>query len=182
MTAISRSKVKIWISDVDTDASSLVTTGTTNLAPIEGEIKNYAKSGGEQDVESDPHFGGFVDKEKPASQVELSFEITPSLENGDRWAALSMAVDGSNAGVYTLAASPADKSVFIEAVDGSNYASWAFNNCNVTMLDVDHSADDNQTNNLTLKFSPTDENGVSNVMMKAGAVTGMPNWTALDNN
>ena len=82
-----------------------------------------------------------------------------------------------------MAASPADKSVFIQAYDGvSGYKSWGFNNCNVTVLDIEHNADDNQTNNLILKFSPTDENGVSNFMSKGAAVTTLPNWSALDNN
>ena len=177
MTAISRSKVTIAIMPVDTNPSTLASSDW-----ITGEIKSYDKSGGEKDVESDPHFGGFVDKEKPVSQVEVSFEITPSLENADRWEAMSSSLDAAT-GVYTLAGDVADKAVFIAATDTTaGSKSWCFNNCNVTVLDLSHNADDNMTNTLNLKFSPTDENGVSNYMSKATAMASMPNWSALDNN
>ncbi len=179
--AISRSKVKIWISPVDTNASTLLNSGTTNLAPILGEIKSYSKSGGERDVESDPHFGGYVDKEKPVSQVEVSFEITPSLDDPTRWDELAYAVDTDNAGVYTMAAAPSDRTVFIQATDGTAFKAWGFNNCNVTVLDMEQNADDNQTNNLVLKFSPINDSGVSNFMSKGAAATTMPDWDNLAN-
>ncbi len=66
MVAISRSKVNIYIVSADTALSDLTATDI-----YKGDIKSYSKSGGEKDVESDPVFGGFVDKEKPISQVEL---------------------------------------------------------------------------------------------------------------
>jgi len=179
MTAISRSKiVNIYIADAGTNASALASSDA-----ISGEIKSYAKSGGDQDVESDPVFGGFVDKEKPREQVELAFEIIPSLESADRWDALAYGADTT--GVYTMAGSTTDKAVFIDADSdgaGANPKSWGFNNCQVVVLDVDHNADDNQTLNMTLKFSPTNGSGVSNFMTLATAVESLPAWTALDNN
>lgn len=178
MVAISRNKVRIAIMAAGTAASAVADTDY-----ITGEIKEYSQSGGEKDVESDPHFGGFVDKEKPVSQVEISFEITPNLDDGDRWEALARSADVANAGVYTLAGDVADKAVFIEAgnvTDG--YSSVAFNNANVTTLDMSHSADDNRTNTLNLKLSPTNGSGVSNYMSSAVAVSSLPAWTALDNN
>lgn len=178
MTAISRSQVRIAILAADVNPSAVAATDW-----ITGEIKEYSQSGGEKDVESDPHFGGFVDKEKPVSQVEISFEITPSLEDADRWEALARSEDGSNAGVYTLAGDVADKAVFIEAGNATDgYASVAFNNANVTTLDMSHSADDNRTNTLNLKLSPTNSSGVSNYMSSAVVMTSLPAWTALDNN
>lgn len=184
--AISRSKVKIYIVDNDTAASTLTATDA-----IDGEIKAYRKSGGEADVESDPVFGGFVDKEKPISQVELEFDIVPNListTSADRWSALAYTQDVAT-GVYTMADTPADKAVYIGASDGTTGKAWGFNNCSVTMLDIEHNADDNQTGTLNLKFSPTDENGVSNFMTVSTtaasallAVTQLPAWSALDNN
>ena len=180
-TAISRKKVSIYIVEADTNAADLVASDK-----IEGEIKNYSKSGGEEDVESDPVFGGFVDKEKPAEQVELGFEIIPNLENADRWSAMAYSLDTAT-GAYTMASETSTlktkKAVFIDATDATaGSKSWGFNNCSVIVLDTDHSADDNQEQNMTLKFSPTTGSGVSNFMTKGTVVTSLPAWTALDNN
>lgn len=179
MTAISRNKVSIYIVDADVDASALAATDK-----ITGEIKTYAKSGGAQEIESDPVFGGFVDKEKPREQVEVSWEIIPSLEDADRWDAMAYSVDTT--GVYTMADETStlavDKAVYIEAVDGSKYKSLGFNNCSVTVLDMEHSADDNRTYNMTMKFSPSDGSGVSNFMTLATATANLPDWSELDNN
>ena len=62
MTAVARSKTNLYIMDADVNASDLVASDI-----ITGEIKSYAKTGGETDVESDPVFGGYVDKEKPVT-------------------------------------------------------------------------------------------------------------------
>ena len=178
MVAISRNKVRIAIMPAGTQPSEVADSDY-----ITGEIKEYSQSGGEKDVESDPHFGGFVDKEKPVSQVEISLEITPSLDDGDRWEAIARSEDSSNAGIYTLAGDVADKAVFIEAGNATDgYASVAFNNANVTTLDMSHSADDNRTNSLNLKLSPTNASGVSNYMSGAVAMGSLPAWTSLDNN
>lgn len=193
MTAISRSKTKIWIVDKDTDCSTLTYAVADDLENstngyLAGDIKSYSKSGGENDVESDPVFGGFIDKEKPTTQVEVSLEIVPLLDAGkaDRWDAFTYAEDSSNAGIYTMATEtstvPDDKMIVIEAGDGTNYKTVAFNNCNVTVLDMEHNADDNRTYNMTLKFSPTDSSGISNFMTSDIIATDMPAWTELDNN
>jgi len=180
MVAISRNKVNISIVDADTNASALASSDI-----VEGEIKTYNKSGGAQDIESDPVFGGYVDKEKPREQVEVSFEIIPKIgTDSDRWDSMTYALDGT--GVYTMADStstlPSNKAIFIEAADGSNYKSMGFNNCNISVLDMEHSADDNRTYNMTLKFSPTNDSNVSNFMTLATAIGSLPDWTALDNN
>jgi hypothetical protein len=182
MTAISRSRVKIWIAPLGTAASTLINTGTTPLAPIVGEIKSYAKSGGEDQTDSTPVFGGYVDEEKPTSQVELSFDVIPSLENGTRFDALINGVDVANAGVYTMASQAVNRTIFIQATDGSNHFSWGFNNCNAVSYTNDHAADGNRMGKLSFKFSPTNSNGVSNYMAKTVVATSLPAWTALDNN
>jgi hypothetical protein len=172
MVAISRSKVKIYIAPVDTNPTSLATSDL-----ITGEIKSYKRSGGEDDLETDAVFGGFVDKEKPISQVELEFEVIPSIgTNSDRWDAL---IYGTTNSVYTFNTAAANKSVFILAQDGANFKSWGFNNCNGVTFDLEHNADDNQTGTFKFKFSPTTPTGQSNFMSKALALTAMPNWTTL---
>jgi hypothetical protein len=190
MTAIARSKTKIWIVPANTNPSQLVYTGSTDYAPILGEIKSYSKSGGENDVESDPVFGGYVDKEKPQSQFELSFDVVPQLES-DRW--ITFAYTEKSNGVYIAGGNTSDKAVFIEASTVSGYSTsssdyrkvFGFNNCLVTVLDQEHNADDNQTYTFNLKFSPTTSGNVSNVMTKATtcaaltAITAMPTWDTL---
>jgi hypothetical protein len=192
MVAISRSRTKIWVVPANTAASTLVSTSpyssTNTLGYITGEIKSYAKTGGENDVESDPVFGGYVDKEKPQSQFEVSLDIVPSVDK-DIWEAMVYGED-SNTGVLSSAvAATSDQAMYIEAISGTNAKGWGFNNCNVTVLDQEHSADDNQTQTLNMKFSPSDDNGVANFIYNSTArdtsftsISDLPAWTALDNN
>jgi hypothetical protein len=185
MTAINRNMTKIYMVAAGVNPSALQATDV-----IAGEIKSYNKSGGEKDVESDPVFGGFIDKEKPITQVEIELEVIPSIQQADRWDAITYAQDVANTSgsrkVYTMASTtstqPVDRMIVIEATSGTLRKSWAFNNCNVTVFDLEHNADDNQTGNITFKFSPTTSRGVSNFMTQATAATSLPAWTALDNN
>jgi hypothetical protein len=182
MTAISRSKVKIWITPLGTAASTLLMSGTSpTLAPILGEIKSYGRSGGEDQVDSDPVFGGFVDIEKPPSQVEVTFDVIPSLEYAGRWDELINGIDVAT-GVYTLATQAANKTIFIQATDGTNHFSWGFNNCNAVSYTNEHASDSNRSGKFSFKFSPTNSQGVSNYMAKTVVATVLPAWTALDNN
>jgi len=66
--------------------------------------------------------------------------------------------------------------VFIQGAATAGTISYAFNNCSVTLLDMEHSAEDNQTMNLTLKFSPETPDGKTNFMSKKLAVTGLNAW------
>ena len=179
MTAISRSKVKIYIGEADAAVGSCTV--------IEGEIKSYSKSGGEREEDSDAVFGGYIDIEKPISQVEISLEVRPKLDaNQTRWDAMAYTLDGTNAGIYTMAeqngTQPTGKIIYVQATDGTNYSTLAFNNTNVTVFDLDHNADENRTGNITFKFSPTDSEGVSNFMMGAVAAASLPLFSELDNN
>lgn len=189
MTAIGRSKVKIWVVPASTAASALVTTTpyttSNSLGYITGEIKSYNKSGGEQDVESDVVFGGYVDKEKPATQFQVEFDIVPSFEKAIYWE--EMMYGYTDVCYNSAAAKPADRAVFIEADDGTNPQAWGFNNCNVSVLDMEHNADDNMTKKMTLKFSPTDSAGIANFIfnskLKSTSFTGvesLPTWANVD--
>lgn len=182
MTAISRNKVKIYIGDAGTTGVELAVTA----GAIVGQIKNYDKSGGEKDVESDPVFGGFVDKEKPVSQFELSLEIIPSLDtDASLFDAMIYASDSTNSGYYTssskTALQPTDKVVVIEANDGEgNEKTTAWNNCNVTVLDISHNADDNRSYNMTLKLAPETSDGQPNFMTADVAASDLVEFAALD--
>ena len=174
--AISRDKVKIWILAAGVNPSTVDSSDA-----IVGEIRSWDLSGGDDDVESVPVFGGYVDKEKPREQFELSFDVVPQIGTGaEEWETYIYREDGTNSDVYTSVGRVGDRCVFIQAEDSTNFKSWGFNNCNSVTLDMNHNADDNMEATLNLKFSPTDQDGIPNLMYKKAAVATLPNWSALD--
>jgi hypothetical protein len=196
MTAISRRQVKIWVTAANAAPSTLLdvaATSPTHLGYIAGQIKSYSKSGGENDVEADPVFGGYVDKEKPISQVEISMDIVPAIEAAmsnvfEEYSYTKETIGAST--VYTMstdnldasAVAPGDRAIYIQANNGTDFKTYAFNNAQVTVLDLEHNADDNRTYTMTMKMAPTTDRGVSNIMTGALRATAMPNWTQLNNN
>ena len=190
MVAIPRSAVKIYIVNADTVPSALLSATTFPQGLVTGEITNYNLSGGESDVESVPAFGGFIDKEKPVEQLELSLEIVPKLDSANdaiKWEALTKSIETAGGKtVYTLSSSttattaPVKRMVVIEALKNSFYVTHAFNNADITTFEMDHAADDNRTVNVTFKFSPTTGTGISNYMSAASAATALPGWTQLN--
>lgn len=175
MGAISRSKVKIYVTEAGVNPAAL----STSTSLISGQIKSYSMSGGEQDVESDPVFGGFVDKEKPTSQVEMAFEVVQDLTTAAGADKIDSLIYGYQNGVYTMSSNATDKAIFIQAEDGSIYKTYGFNNCNAVSYELDHNADDNRTGTLTFKFSPTTSTGISNFMTAASQITVLPAWSTL---
>ena len=178
MTAVKRDYVRIAIVATGTNATDLASTDF-----ISGEIKSYSKSGGEKDVESVPHFGGDVDKEKPRSQFELSFDVTPSMEDAGKWEniAYGSVTVGSNVG-YLSSLDPGEKAVFIENYkSATEKISYAFDNAGVTMLDMEQDAEDNQTKSLNLKFASENKNGRANFAAFKLALSEFPDWAALPN-
>ena len=184
MTAISRKAVKIYIAPANTALSALASTNV-----IAGEIVNYSQSGGGDDLESVPAFGGFIDKEKPREQFEVTLEVVPSFEFSERWDALTYASETVSANtIYTSAESgtgvtlPGKKLIAIEAVSGTMVTTIAYNNADVTNFDLEHAAEDNRTGTITFKFSPTTPGGVANRMKAKLAATSMPSFSSLANN
>lgn len=195
MTAIKRGDVKIYLADAGTANATLATT--THL--IAGEIISYEQSGGAREVETQHAFGGDIDKEKPIEQFEVSFEFVPAVDTAavaSRWDSIMYAKDvaAGALNVYTSAGAtstqPNDKVIGIQVTSVTSvgtvltttYKTHLFNNCNVTALDMSHSADDNRTGNITFKFSPTTKKGVANYASAATTIAGMPAFSALDNN
>lgn len=176
MTAISRNKVKIYIANAGVNPADVDETSY-----IAGEIKSWSQSGGERDTESDPVFGGYVNKEKPVTQFEISMEVIPSLDEATRWSSMAYAEDSSGNGVYTSKnVSLADKAIFVTAIEDTSLSgAWGFNNCNVTNLDIEHNADDNMTGNISFKFSPTTNVGQPNFQTSKGDLSDLLAWTSL---
>ena len=185
MTAISRNVTKLWIVAAGTNPSALSTSVWTSVNTkgyIAGVIKSFSKSGGETESESDPVFGGYVDKDKPATQIQIELSIVPALETSNfEFETLAMSLDStSGTAVYTTkGVDLSDQAFFIQASDGSSNKSWGFNNCNITVLDMEHNADDNQTQTLRMKLSPTDDAGIPNGQYSKQAVTALTNWASL---
>lgn len=185
--AISRNKVKIYMVDASA-AKGLDPALMADTEIIAGEIVSYSKTGGNSDSESVPAFGGFIDKEKPDEQFEISMEVVPNLSvNGvTRWEAMKYSKDPVAAkNLYTSAAgtgsavAAVQKVIVIEATDGVRHITYAFNNCDITQFEIDHAADDNRTGNITFKLSPTTTDGSPNVQVVDGLRTALEDWASL---
>ncbi|OYT26526.1 MAG: hypothetical protein B6V02_01520, partial [Thermoprotei archaeon ex4572_64] len=140
---------------------------------VKGQITSWGLSGGNKDVESVAAFGGFIDKEKPREQFELTLEVTPKIDTAE-----SSLWDEYKYGVgLTSATEGTTKAIFVEANDGTNAKTWAFNNCYAVTWEPSHSADDNMSGSFTFKFSPTDDAGNANLVTVADEVTTVPAWS-----
>lgn len=183
MTAISRSAVRLWMVPAGTNPSALsasVWTTSNTLGFIPGIIKEYNRSGGDADVESDPVFGGFVDKEKPRSQFELELTLVPAIEaSAFDFENIALARDSGTTTIFTSAGIGSDRAFFVQKAVGSSFKSLGYNNCSITVHSATHSADDNEEQTLTLKFAPTTEEGRPNLQKGDVAVTSLLAWSAL---
>jgi len=129
-----------------------------------GYITNFSESGGEEDVESNPVFGGGnIDKIKPRSQIEVSFDVifqygtNASDFDAMKWGSTLLS-DGD---------SPA-KRVYIEFSDGTNYYTRGYDNCKAVSFEPESSADDFLKGTITFKLSPTQSDGTPNLQILSG--------------
>lgn len=173
MTAIARKTVSIVFAPAGTNPVAAISAGTI----ITGQIKNYKQSGGETDVESVPHFGGYQDKEKPQSQIEVEMEITPTLESADVWDSLMLAAHST--GPFTFKNTGASLAIFIQATATAGSKTRAFNNVTPSSLEISHEADDNQTGTVKFKMAPQTLAGVNNYQTKNVAIASLTAWSLL---
>lgn len=156
MTAIDREFVTIYIAPVGTAGSNLASSDIVN-----GEITSHNLTGGNQDEESVPAFGGYITKRKPREQFELTMEVVPKLSatpaETDRWDVFKYGATGASTGEGS------GYSIYVVAKDGTNYKTSAFNNCKMTSWEPTHNADDNYTGSATWKFSPETDAGAANL-------------------
>jgi len=135
---------------------------------VVGEIEKFGLSGGNQDVESVPVIGGFVDKEKPREQFEVSFDVivaNTSASTFDRWDTLKFGT------ALTSAGEGANKAIAIvmNSNGASPYKVYAFNNVKAVTWEPEMNADDMLRGTITFKFSPTTSLGAPN--LKTSTVT-----------
>lgn len=161
MGGVFPSDTTIYIGTVDTIGASLCVSSNA----IVGEIEKFSITGGEQDVESVPVIGGFVDKETPRSQFEVSFNVivnNTAASTFDRWDALKF---GGSASEYTSAVEASKKAITIvmSKDGGTPWKFYAFNNCRAVTWEPEMSSDDMLRGTITFKFSPTTALGVPNL-------------------
>ncbi len=168
MGAIQPEEASVLINTVDTEPSAMATGADT----ITGSITNFSESGGEEDVESTPVFGGGnIDKIKPRTQIEVSFDIileygsSSTLFDTYKWGA-GLKSDGDSV----------EKTVSIEFTDGTNFYSRVYNNVRAVTFEPESAADDFLKGTITFKLSPTTSVGVANLQIAATAVSVIPDW------
>lgn len=178
MPAIERDGITIYIVDTGVATSDLASTDEYN-----GNITNYSQSGGTQEFEVTNAFGGDIRRTMPRDEFELSLEITPSYtDEVDDFASLFMGEDTTNTGAYTSAKQAPLKQVFIEADDGTNQVTHAFNNARVIDFEPDHTADDTKTLNMTFNCAALTESGQPNYAAISDSATNFPDWSTFDSN
>ena len=138
------------------------------------EVTNFTESGGEEEVESVPVFGGGnIDKTKPRTQIEVGFDViirysstaSTVLKWDDyKWGNLT----GST---VTSAGSAANKVIYVEFSDGSNYYTRAYNNAKAVTFEPETDAEDMMKGTITFKLSPTDADGNANMQVLTTAAS-----------
>jgi len=156
---------------VAADAASSSATGLN----VTAEVTNFTSSGGEEDVESVPVFGGGnIDKVKPRTQIEVSFDVVL------RYGASSSVLKWDEFAMGTAASSTVSsdgdavpKAIYIQFTDGSNYYTMAYNNAKGITFEPDVAADDMATGTMTFKLSPTDADGNPNKKVTSLVASGI---------
>ena len=146
--SLSGDQVTIYIEAVDTE-SGVGGSGLTNN--FEAEVTSFDVSGGEEEVESIAVFGGgFIDRNKPRAQLEISMDVILRYgTNVDQWDALL------SAGVK--------KMIAVQATDGTNYYYNAWNNAKVVNFDKEFAAEDEWRGTMTFKLSAAQADGTTNI-------------------
>lgn len=135
------------------------------------EITNFSESGGEEDVESVPVFGGGnIDKEKPRTQIEVSFDVILRYNTASstalKWDDFKYGNFTTN--TVTSAGSAASKVIYLQFTDGTLFYTRAYNNAKGVTFEPETAADDMMKGTMTFKLSPTEADGTAN--MKAATI------------
>lgn len=171
MGGVFPNETSIYIVAAGTNGSAI-----TAADKIAGEVTNISISGGSKDVESIAVVGGFVDKEMPRDQIEVSMDVIVQntvASTLDRYDVYKFGTGG------TSATDGSDKTIFLSALtnSGTLWKTWAFNNCNVVTWEPELAADDMWRGTITFKLSPQTALGAANVKSSALAYsTAFFNW------
>ena len=169
--SLSGDGVTIYFAPVDSVGSDLA----TDAVQYQSFITNFDESGGEQEYESISVFGnGNVDKQKPKTQKELTFDVV--MRHNSNLVDFKKIADG--VGVVGAANNEVVGVIIIQQTDGSNYYYQAYNNVKAVVFDTEFAAEDEWRGTLRFKLSPTDPSGVSNEQYgAANVVTDLTAWS-----
>lgn len=171
MGAIQPEQALVYIGDVDVAPSAIASHSATFSAT--SYITNFSESGGEEDVESNAVFGGgFIDKDKPRTQIEVSFDVI--LQYGANSTKFDEFKWGS--GLTSATGSPA-KSIAIQFTDSTNYYTRVYNNCKAVTFEPSSDAENYLEGTITFKLSPTTSAGVANLKVAAAALSTLGTWS-----
>jgi hypothetical protein len=154
-------QVTIYVESTDAISASLTNT-------YQAEVTSFDVSGGARDTDAIAVFGGgFVDRQKPQEQIEVSMDVI--LRHGtdvDQWDALWYSATGGGSLTFT-----GKKTIVIQASDGSNYYWNAWNNATVTNVDKEFSAEEEWKGTIAFKLSAAEATGTTNIQYGKTDVT-----------
>lgn len=175
MGAIFAEQATVYVGEADIAPSALVASSAT--FDMTGYVTNYSESGMEEDVESIMVFGGGnIDKVKPRTQGEVSFDVIlqygtdVTIFDSFKWGA---AVSGE----YLSSGNSPTKQIIIQFTDGTNYYSTAFNNVKAVTFEPEAAADDVLKGTITFKVSPTTSGAVANRKSAAVQASALAAWS-----
>jgi hypothetical protein len=153
---------------------------TAACVAVTAEVTNFTESGGEEDKESVAVFGGgFIDKTKPRTQIEVSFDVviryssTPSTVlkwDQMKWGAIA----GST---VTASSNPTANVIFVQFTDGTNFYTRAYNNAYAVTFEPETAADDMAKGTISFKLSPNTPTAVSNIKITNLHASTITSWT-----
>lgn len=170
--SLSGDGVTIWFGPTGITGGSLA----SHAKQVQSFITSFDESGGEQETESVPVFGGGnVDRTKPRNQKEVTFDVIlrhtsgvddfKKIENGS-----TISADGAGPDFVVGA-------LVMQQSDDTNYYWQAFNNVNAIVFDTEFEAENEWRGTLRFKLSPTNPSGTTNLQYGATNVTsGLSSW------
>lgn len=157
-------------------SSTVAPSSLASSDAVTAEVTNFKESGGEEDIESTPVFGGGnIDKSKPRSQLEVSFDVVLRYDTTDsvelKWDAMKYGAITTS--TVTSAGNAAVKRIYIQWSDGTNYYTRAYNNARAVTFEPESSADDFLKGTITFKTSPTTAEGSANLQVSKLAASAL---------
>lgn len=153
-------------------STSIAPSALASSDSVTAEVTNYSESGGEEDVESVMVYGGGnIDKVKPRTQMEVSFDIVLRYNST---AATMLKWDSYKWGGTSTISSDGDapsKRIYVQFTDGTLYYTRAYDNAKGYTFEPGAAADDMLKGTITFKLSPTDADGNPNFKGVATAAT-----------
>lgn len=168
---INNKDVNIYITDADTDGTSL-----TDSDKIMGVISEYdTPAFGEKSFENIQVFGGQLLGESSSSLIDISFEFTP---NGEKELDLLQHALNEDTGVYRSNERSGPKTIVLEINnEGVPLYTYGYNNARAVSFEPSHSADGNREGTISFTLTEEDEEGNANGIVVSGGVGDLPSWT-----